>query len=138
MKVFFTIIMLLIYSNSFTQLEAIFDYKKFNTSESPYIETYLQIYSSTLHENKDTSIKTKGVEILQYIEDENDNIISHKKYKIHEEKIEDNFNDIIDLQRFALKNGNYDIIIEITDLNNSNNVEKHTEKITISFSDQLE
>ena len=94
MKVFYTIIMLLIYSNSFTQLEAIFDYKKFNTSESPYIETYLQIYSSTLHENKDTSIKTKGVEILQYIEDENDNIISHKKYKIHEEKIEDNFNDI--------------------------------------------
>ena len=55
-----------------------------------------------------------------------------------EEKFDDNFNDIIDLQRFALKNGTYDITIEITDLNNSNNVEKHTEKITISFSDQLE
>ena len=130
--------MLIIYSNSFTQLEAIFDYKKFNTGESPYIETYLHIYSSTLHDNTDTNIKTKGVEILQYIEDENNKIVSHKKYKINEEKFDDYFNDIIDLQRFALKNGTYDITIEITDLNNSNNIEKHTEKITISFSDQLE
>ncbi len=130
--------MLLIYGNSTAQLEAIFDYKKFNTAESPFIETYLQIYTSSLFNNIDTTIKTRGVEILQFIEDENHEIVAHKKYTITEERITDYYNDIIDLQRFSLKNGIYDITIEITDINQINNIEKHTEKINISFSDQLE
>jgi GWxTD domain-containing protein len=138
MKIFCSIIMLLTYTNISAQLEAIFDYKKFNTVEAPFIETYLQIYTSSLFENSDSNIKTKGVEILQFIEDENNKIVAHKKYKILEKELEDYYNDIIDLQRFSLQNGVYEITIEITDINQKNNVEKHSEKINISFSDELE
>ncbi|MBM78747.1 MAG: hypothetical protein CL846_09720 [Crocinitomicaceae bacterium] len=138
MKIFFTIIISLIFGNSISQLEAIFDFKRFNTSSTPYIETYLQIYSSSLLFNSDTNIKSKGVEILQYIEDKNNNIVSHKKYKIVEDEFEGLHNDIVDLQRFPLKNGTYNINIEISDLNNIDNTEKHSEKVTISYGNQLE
>jgi GWxTD domain-containing protein len=130
--------MLLSYSGLHAQLEAIFDYKKFKTEESPFIETYLQIYTSSLLDNIDTNIKTRGVEILQFIEDENNKIVAHKKYKITEKSFEKSYNDIIDLQRFSLKNGSYKITIEITDLNKKDNVEKHSEKIDISYTNNLE
>lgn len=130
--------MLFSFSGLHAQLEAIFDYKKFKTEEKPFIETYLQIYTSSLIDNIDTNVKTKGVEILQFIEDKNNKIVAHKKYKITEKPFDDSFNDIIDLQRFSLENGSYRITIEITDLNKNDNVEKHSEMIDISYSDKLE
>ena len=55
---------------SFAQIEALFDLKRFQSTDQNYIETYLYIYGNTLKESVDTSNRKKSVEILQYIENE--------------------------------------------------------------------
>ena len=64
MKTVYAIITLFIVSPLHSQIEALFDLKKFHSSESNYIETYLFIYGNTLFENQDSNFKNKGVEVL--------------------------------------------------------------------------
>ena len=75
----------LITLSALSQIEALFDIKKFHSLENNYIETYLFVYGNTLFESIDSNLRDKGIEVLQYIEDENNKIIAHKKYIIKEE-----------------------------------------------------
>ena len=68
MKTVFAVITLFIVNPLHSQIESLFDLKKFHSSESNYIETYLFIYGNTLFENPDSNFNDKGVEVLQYIE----------------------------------------------------------------------
>ena len=85
MKKLLTSVFTLITLSGLSQIEALFDIKKFHSLEKNYIETYLFVYGKTLFERLDSNIKDKGIEVLQYIEDENNKIIAHNKYIIKEE-----------------------------------------------------
>ena len=67
-----------------SQIEALLDIKKFHSTESDYIETYLYVFGNTLYESSDTNNTETGIEVLQYIENQNKQIISHKKNIIKE------------------------------------------------------
>jgi hypothetical protein len=82
MKTLFALIFNFIVFSIQSQIEALFDLKKFHSNEKNYIETYLYVYGNTLNESSDSNNKEKGVKILQFIEDENNKIIAHKKYVI--------------------------------------------------------
>ena len=65
--------------------------------------------------------------MLQYIEDENNKIIAHKKYIIKEEADYVEKDGIVDLQRFPVNSGKYMLFIEITDITN-HQILKNTNK----------
>ena len=136
MKTVFAVITLFIVSPLHSQIEALFDLKKFHSSESNYIETYLFIYGNTLFENQDSNFNNKGVEVLQYIENEKKQIIAHEKYIIKEQSDYVEKEGIIDLQRFPVSNGKFTIFLEIKDINDSNNTEKYQEEFSIFDSDE--
>ena len=121
MKTVFAIFILFLVSPIHSQIEALFDLKKFHSSESNYIETYLFIYGNTLFENKDSNFKDKGVEVLQYIENDKKHIVAHEKYIIKEQSDYVEKEGIMDLQRFPVSNGVFTIFLEINDINDSNN-----------------
>jgi GWxTD domain-containing protein len=116
-----------------SQIEALLDIKKFHSTESDYIETYLYVFGNTLYESSDTNNTEKGIEVLQYIENQNKQIISHKKYIIKEVSDYVEKEGIIDLQRFPISDGEYTLFIEIIDINNPSNIEKHQEKFTMNY-----
>ena len=72
-------IIVFLVSPFYSQIEALFDLKKFHSNVNNYIETYLYIYGNTLTENEDSTFNEKGVEILQYIENSEKEIVAHKK-----------------------------------------------------------
>ena len=134
MKKLLASVFTLITLSGLSQIEALFDIKKFHSLEKNYIETYLFVYGNTLFESLDSNLKDKGIEVLQYIEDENNKIIAHKKYIIKEEADYVEKDGIVDLQRFPVNSGKYMLFIEITDINKPSNIEKHQQEFIIDYS----
>ena len=97
------------------QLEALFDIKKFRQGEQHLVETYLYIFGPSLIQDKDTNVKNKKVEILLFIENEQKEIVDYKKHIIEGEIDHVNKNGILDLQRFSLIDGNYNLGLKLVD-----------------------
>lgn len=125
-------IIVFLVSPFYSQIEALFDLKKFHSNENNYIETYLYIYGNTLSESEDSTHDEKGVEILQYIENEEKEIVAHKKYIIKENSDYVEKEGIMDLQRFLIPLGDYNIYVEINDINSSKNIEKHHQEFSLT------
>jgi len=137
MKLLSFLVLTIYFLNINAQIEALFDLKKFKSIDENYIETYLYIYGNTLKTNLDTNKVTKGVEILQYIENSKKDIVAYKKYIIEEKADYVESKGIMDLQRFALKNDKYNIFIEINDVNDGSNIEKHNEEFELNFNNEI-
>ena len=114
------------------QLEALFDIKKFRQGEQHLVETYLYIFGPSLIQNKDTNVKNKKVEILLFIENEQKEIVDYKKHIIEGEIDHVNKNGILDLQRFSLIDGNYNLGLKLVDQTDTNNIEEHQQTFTLS------
>ena len=114
------------------QLEALFDIKKFRQGEQHLVETYLYIFGPSLIQDKDTNVKYKKVEILLFIENEQKEIVDYKKHIIEGEIDHVNKNGILDLQRFSLIDGNYNLGLKLVDQTDTNNIEEHQQTFTLS------
>lgn len=118
------------------QIGPVFSFKKFLSTNSPFIETYVEVYANTLEINEiDSNHISYGVEVTQIIKNTNQEIIDFKKYTI-EEKNESNepLNNILDLQRFSLANGSYFLEIQVKDIYNLESIETFTSELRIDFS----
>lgn len=133
MKIIITFFLAINIFCSHAQIEALFDLKRFKSTEENYIETYLYIYGNSLKNSIDTNINNKGVEILQYIENEDKEIVAHKKYIITDKTDYVERKGIMDLQRFPILNGDFKLFIEIKDINDSLNIEKHHQTFRVNF-----
>ncbi|MEC8617202.1 MAG: GWxTD domain-containing protein [Bacteroidota bacterium] len=114
------------------QLEALFDIKKFRQGKQHLVETYLYIFGPSLIQDKDTNVKNKKVEILLFIENEQKEIVDYKKHIIEGEIDHVNKNGILDLQRFSLIDGNYNLGLKLVDQTDTNNIEEHQQTFTLS------
>ncbi len=145
-KIISLLLFVFLFSEGFTQVEATFTLKRFNSLSQPYIENYLKIYVSsiTLREdpNEDIQYSLQVTQILR----QDSNIIDFKKYIIH--PVDSNKNivldDLIDQQRFYVKNNEHytmEIIIEdlISEVRRPKKIEKafnvNFSDVTIEFSD---
>ncbi len=108
--------------------------KKFRQNDQHFIETYLYIYGHSLLQNKDTNHKNKKVEILLFIENEQKEIVNFKKHIIEGDAIEINDNGILDLQRFSLKDGLYNLNVKLVDQFDTTNIEDHQQSFSLSRS----
>jgi len=108
------------------------------SSDTPFIETYVEVYANTLEIfSIDSTQLSYGVEITQLVKNLNDEIIDFKKYSIEEKTETDEIlKNILDLQRFSLPNGDYKLEIQVKDLYNENSIEVINSDIRIDFSDK--
>ena len=131
MKIFYAIFFVISTQTAVGQIEALFDVKKFRQNDQHFIETYLYIYGNSLRNNLDTSNYDKSVEVLQYIENNKNEIVDFKKYNISGNAEIINRNGILDQQRFSLVDGEYTINLKLKDINDTTNKEEHLQKISL-------
>lgn len=113
---------------------AVFNYKVFYVPETgPVIETYFDISgeSVTLAKNEDGYLTAKVEIVLVFKKD--DKIVTFDKKIIESPQMSpQNIVDFIDIDRFAIPSGNYQLEINISDSNDSN-AETQTTIIDISI-----
>jgi len=118
-------------------LKAIFSYGKFlNPPSSPYIETYLAVDASTLSLKPNSSGNLQGEIEVTIIFEQNEKVINFEKVLLKSPEFKDIPTEgsyFMGLQRFALSNGTYDVLIRLRDTNADSTYFDHRESIEINF-----
>lgn len=115
-------------------IKAYFAHCLFSSPETgPYLETYLTVDGSTVVFKKSKN-KFQGAIEVGMLFLKNGNIVKANKYNLLSPEINDTtkFPNFIDVQRFALPNGNYELELSIRDLNAPSS-ESFTSKQNISI-----
>jgi GWxTD domain-containing protein len=102
-------------------LKAYLSYAAFNTPENvPYLETYLTVKGSSVKHVVNEKGLYQGTVEVQIIFRKNDSIVNFAKYELSGPKITDTLTGVLnflDVQRYSLGNGDFDIEFKINDKN---------------------
>ncbi|MDQ3191838.1 MAG: GWxTD domain-containing protein [Bacteroidota bacterium] len=120
-------------------VEAYFNFCTFNSpGTEPFIETYLSVIGNSL-EYKSVNGKLKAEVEITIIIKNNEKVVDFKKFILSSPEALDStldFPNFVDQQRFSIPNGNYELEVEINDLNNkSQNQFLLSENVTIHYPD---
>ena len=135
----FLLILFIVPFSVVAQLESFLSLSSFNSTQGPYLETYLSVNSNTIMLIKNSENFYSGKVSVSIDLYSNDSLCFSDKYilKSPNYKFKDNNNlFFIDQQRIKLNNGNYVINVVINDENqeNDNNIIKHTKELYINYS----
>ncbi len=117
--------------SSYASLQVNFDYKTFLIpNEGPYIETHLNFIGGTMNYTRNTEgFLEANIEALIVFKNL-DEIIAYEKINLKSPETMDSlFVDFLDIRRFSLKPGSYNLELVITDLNQENPAELLHEEI---------
>jgi GWxTD domain-containing protein len=134
----FTIIFVLfsILGNS-QNLRAYLSYSIFNTpADEPYVETYLSVLGSSIVYTDNGAGNYQGTIDVQIIFKSGDSIVNYAKYYLSSPVIDDTLGDnvnMLDVQRYSLPVGSYDIEISLKDTNSSKKKLVSYDKFDIAF-----
>ena len=134
----FLLILFIVPYSVVAQLESFLSLSSFNSTEGPYLETYLSVNSNTIKLIKNSENFYSGKVSVSIDIFSNDSLYFSDKYVLESPnyKFKDN-NDLffIDQQRIKLNNGYYVINVIIKDENqeNDNNVIKHTKEMYVNY-----
>lgn len=132
MKRFLPLVIGMCLCTSLFSLDASLSYATFKSPQLNYIEIYLHIAGQTVEFAPLTdSTKQAGVEVLILFK-QGENIVKFDKYSLNS-PISTRPTDFIDLKRYALKNGEYQLIVGVTDINRPENAKEYNTKIIIDF-----
>jgi GWxTD domain-containing protein len=130
-------VLLLPGSLSAKKLQAFMSYSTFNSpTDGPYIETYLTILGNSAVFVKNANNKYQGTIEITLIFSQDNVVKQFKKVNLLSPEVEDtNAVDFsfIDQQRFTLPNGEYQVDIQIKDLNDAAEPFKANETIEINY-----
>ncbi|PLX03616.1 MAG: hypothetical protein C0595_06585 [Marinilabiliales bacterium] len=123
-KAIILVVLFLINSISFAGgLQAYMSYASFNTPDNqPYIETYLTVKGSSIKHTLNQETKYQGGVEVQIIFRQNDSIVNFSKYVLNGPAIDDTlegYPNFLDVQRYGLGNGTFDIELKIKDVNST-------------------
>ncbi len=123
-------------------LQAYLSYSIFNTPDNqPYVETYLTVKGSSVNHSLQTDGSYQGMIDIQMIFkiSGTDSIVNFAKYELLGPTVKDT-NDIsmnfLDVQRFGLPIGSYDLEFSIKDRNSSKDPFVNMDAFTIDFSEE--
>ena len=144
MKSIRALVIALIVVNLNTQaknLNAIFSYSKFNSEKAgPFIETYLSVAGNSVNYMPLSSAGYQSVITINILfKDTAGKAVYNDTYNLNSPVITDTnataFN-FIDQQRIPLANGNYTLIISITDKNGNGKTDKVSDTVLVNFNSQ--
>jgi len=110
----------------------------YSPKEGPFLETYVQVDGTSVKWEKGANNKFDAQIELTLIFEQDSNIIDFSKVIIKSPEVEDSAGmriEFMNTQRFALKNGMYDVKIKIDDLNDSLKAEYIQSEIEIDIPD---
>jgi GWxTD domain-containing protein len=119
-----------------SQVDAIFNQKTFNSPSGTYVESYIYLYAKSLtYVLNSDSVPKCSIEITQIVKTKDtDSIITFQKYTLvnPETSINDLYDDMVDVKRIQLPNNRqYELEIIVKDKNNPRATEQ---SITNTFS----
>lgn len=121
-------------------LRALFSYSTFYSAaaKSPYVETYLSFDAWTMQFVQQENGAYRATVEVVIVARQGDSVCYAKKYDLHSPTVgsldELDFN-FIDVQRFSLKNGIYDLEITLRDKESENAAATVTEKLALNYDD---
>ncbi|MFK7946811.1 MAG: GWxTD domain-containing protein [Saprospiraceae bacterium] len=137
MKQRLLLIILLGISVSAYSLDINFTTNTFKGKEKNYVEFYMQVVGNTVHFKTIDSTKMQGGVEVTLLFKQGDKIINFDKYTLNSPTF-DQFNlktlNFIDVKRYPLDNGKYDLEIKVKDINKEDNVFSTSHKLAINYS----
>ena len=128
MKYFIITILVSFFSDyGYSQLDAYLDSKYFNSPDGPIVETYIEVYASTItYVKNEEGIGKCKVQITQILK-KDDSIVTFQKTVLEnaENKVDAVYENLMEVRRFAIDNQTkYDLEVSIKDLNDPLGVEQ--------------
>ena len=105
-------------------LDASISYTTFNATKAPYVEVHLYMVGSTVTFEQLDSLHQAEVEVTLIFK-QGDDIIKFDKYAL-KSPWSDEPTDFVDLKRYTIPNGIYDLEVSIKDLKKENNFSDYT------------
>ena len=134
----FIFIITLSLSNSYANIESYFMFATYKTTSTPYIETYMSFIGNSLSFVKKDSGKFAAKIEITILIFRGDSVFVVDKYNLSSPEVEDSTSvkpNFIDVQRYAIKAGNYNLKITIKDLNSSDIPSTYNDIIMLNFND---
>ena len=119
---------------SISALDASITFATFKSPQTNYVEINLFIVGSTVNYislKRDSSLAQASVEVLVLFKQQGE-IIKFDKYNL-KSPINGFQESFVDLKRYGLENGNFDLEISVKDLNDETNVVKYSGKIEMNY-----
>lgn len=139
-KYFLAVLLTAILANVFAQkspLKAYLSHAAFNSPQhGPFLETYLSVLGKSLLFVKNENGKFQGTVAVTMLFKQNDSIRNFLKYNLQTAEISDTSKIdflVFDQQRIPLPSGNYELHLELADLNRNLPPFKAKDKISINF-----
>jgi GWxTD domain-containing protein len=113
-------------------LDANISYASFKSPQNSYVEIYFYISGASLKylPVKD-SLQQSAVDVLVMFK-QGEKVVKFDKFVLHSPLDVERLN-FSDIQRYALPDGTYDLVIELTDQNDAKNIKKYNSTITLDF-----
>ena len=108
----------------------------FNYKNSKYLEVYLQELGNTVTFKDLASLKKQASVELTILIKKDSQIYNFEKFVLNSPE-SDNAKDFIDIRRFKIENGNYELSVEAKDLNFVENTYYSSFNFSVNFSDKL-
>jgi len=120
-RIFNLVAFLLLLSFSSQALDASISYSTFKSPQQNYVEVYLYLVGKTINyiPMADTTFSQAGVEVVILFKQKGE-IVKFDKYNL-KSPISTNMEDFVDLKRFALDNGDYELEVSIQDIDDEEN-----------------
>ena len=115
-------------------IDASVSYATFKGAGQSYIEIYTHIAGKTvLYQPVDDSTYQAGVEMVILFKQDGE-IVKFDKFNLNS-PISKRFLDFVDIKRYGLENGDYQLIVAIKDLNKPDNAKEFQTDIQINYND---
>ncbi len=120
------------------QMQATFGYATFCLVEQhqPYVETYLQFDAWTMQFTAQPDGSRRAVAEVTLVASQHDSVCYFKKYELTSPAVEEGGRldfSFLDVQRFSVKNGIYDLEITLRDKGSEQNASTVTEKLVVNY-----
>ncbi len=131
-KLFLLALLGICYSLNLSALDASISYAVFKSPDQSYVEVYLHVAGKTVtFAPVSDSTSQAGIEVLLLFK-QGEKIVKFDKYILNS-PITKKWVDFVDLKRYALAEGTYDLVATIQDTGNKENTSEYKTKIDIQF-----
>ena len=120
----------LIVPHTMAALDMGVSYAVYATPDKPYVEINIEIAAGSLHfVNVDSSHVQAAVEVLMLIK-KGDQVVNYEKYTLNSPALEYP-RALLDVKRFAIPNGEYELEISCQDLNDASSTDHYSTHLTV-------
>lgn len=112
-------------------MDASISHCSFNSFNGPFVEVYLHVIGSTVKFVPLDSMTQASVEVLILIQ-QGEEVIAYDKYNLTS-PLAKRYVNFLDQKRFAVPNGDFELIVELSDNNDPENKVQYKEAIVIEY-----